>query len=179
MQQSLFESTAGYGADSMPSGALLLRDGAGQLVQASSQDILTAARSIADQALPRKEPLNKPALVKDFMRLKLNSALEYEVFGMVLLNAQFELIEYQEPFRGTLTQTSVYPREIARIVLKANAAAIIVAHNHPSGVLIPSEADKALTRHLREALQLIDVRLLDHILVAGNQTLSFGEHGLL
>ncbi|SHI12147.1 JAB domain-containing protein [Pollutimonas bauzanensis] len=179
MQLPLFNSTTVYGPDAFPSGALLLRDPAGQLVQARDQDILTAARMIADQALPRNVRLDSPGLVEDFMRLKLNSALEYEVFGMVLLNAQHELIEYQEPFRGTLTQASVYPREVARIALKANAGAIIIAHNHPSGALVPSEADKALTAHLRNTLQLIDVRLLDHILVAGNQTLSFGAHGLL
>lgn len=109
----------------------------------------------------------------------MNRSLEHEVFGMVLLDATYSLIDYQEPFRGTLMQASVYPREVVKISLEANAAAIIIAHNHPSGRLEPSQADRQLTQQLQQALALVDIRLLDHILVAGNATMSFAEMGLL
>jgi DNA repair protein RadC len=104
---------------------------------------------------------------------------EYEVFVCLWLDAQHRVISFQEPFRGTLTQTSVYPREIVKAALAANAAAVIFAHNHPSGVAQPSQADELLTRNLREALALIDVKVLDHFIVAGAQSLSFAERGLL
>jgi DNA repair protein RadC len=84
-----------------------------------------------------------------------------------------------EPFRGTLTQTSVYPREIVKAALKTNAAAVIFAHNHPSGAAQPSQADELLTRNLKEALALVEVKVLDHFIVAGNQAISFAERGLL
>jgi DNA repair protein RadC len=104
---------------------------------------------------------------------------EHEVFAMALLDGQFRLIEYGEPFRGTLTQASVYPREVIKMALAANAAAVIIGHNHPSGRLEPSQADLTLTRHLKQALSMVDIRLLDHILVAANKTLSFAERGHL
>src|SRR5699024_9910267 len=138
MQHSLFDIT-NYAVNTTDNkGALLVRDSAGHLAPASDHEVLVATRNTAEQTLQTRQALNKPKSVKDFFRLKLNSTLEYEVFGMVLLNAQFHLIEYQEPFRGTLTQASVYPREIVKIALQANAAAIIMAHNHPSGVAEPS-----------------------------------------
>jgi DNA repair protein RadC len=97
----------------------------------------------------------------------------------LFLDAQNRLIAAEELFRGTLTQTSVYPREILKRALHHNAAAVILAHNHPSGVTEPSRADELLTRALREALQQVDVRVLDHLIVAGHQSLSFAERGLL
>lgn len=178
MQQRLFDyhrvEHSAQGAD-----GLYIRDASGALVPARDSQILTVARRIADQMLPRGEKMNSPKLVKDFFAMKMNNSLEHEVFGMVLLNAAHEVIEYLEPFRGTLTQASVYPREVVKLALKANAAAVIIGHNHPSGTLEPSQADRALTAHLRQALQLVDIRLLDHILVAGSATLSFVEHGYL
>jgi DNA repair protein RadC len=88
-------------------------------------------------------------------------------------------VKFEEPFRGTLTQTSVYPREIVKSALGANAAAVIFAHNHPSGAAQPSQADELLTRNLKEALSMVDVKVLDHFIIAGNQAISFAERGLL
>jgi DNA repair protein RadC len=101
------------------------------------------------------------------------------VFVCLWLDAQHRVIDCQELFRGTLTQTSVYPREIVKAALRANAAAVIFAHNHPSGAAQPSRADELLTRNLKDALALVEIKVLDHFIVAGNQTLSFAERGLL
>ncbi|HZR02220.1 MAG TPA: DNA repair protein RadC [Burkholderiales bacterium] len=136
-----------------------------------------AARSLIEQ-LQSREGLTSPAAVRDFLRLKL-AALPHEVFVCIYLDAQHRVIAYEELFRGTLTQTSVYPREVVKAALRANAAAIIFAHNHPSGVPQPSRSDELLTRDLREALSLVEVKVLDHFIVAGTQALSFAERGLL
>jgi DNA repair protein RadC len=117
-----------------------------------------------------------PQVVRDFLRLKLG-ALEHEVFAVLLLDAQNRLIDYQEMFRGTVTQTSVYPREVVKEALARNAAAAIFAHNHPSGVAEPSHADETLTRTLKQALGLVDVRVLDHFIVAGDAIAYFAECG--
>jgi len=98
---------------------------------------------------------------------------------VLYLDARHALLAFEDLFRGTLTQTSVYPREIVKAALARNAAAVIFAHNHPSGVAQPSQADELLTRNLREALALVDVKVLDHFIVAGNQAISFAERGLL
>jgi len=116
--------------------------------------------------------------VRDYLRLAI-AEREHEVFVCLWLDAQHRLISCEELFRGSLTQTSVYPREIVKAGLKANAAAVIFAHNHPSGVAQPSQADELLTRNLKEALALVEVKVLDHFIVAGSQTLSFAERGLL
>jgi DNA repair protein RadC len=113
---------------------------------------------------------------QDFLRLRLAS-LEHEVCGLMLLDNQFRLIAYLEPFRGTLAQAAVYPREIVKIALHYNAAAAILAHNHPSGLAEASTADIALTRQLREALALVDVRLVDHCIVAGVDVVSMSQTG--
>ena len=105
--------------------------------------------------------------------------LEHEVFVALYLDAQNKLITTEELFRGTLTQTSVYPREVVKRTLKHNAAAVIFAHNHPSGIAEPSRADEMLTSTLRQALSLVDVKVLDHLIVAGSATVSFAERGLL
>ena len=112
------------------------------------------------------------------LRLKL-AGLPHEVFICIYLDAQHRVIAVEELFRGTLTQTSVYPREVVKASLRANAAAVIFAHNHPSGVAQPSQADEILTRNLKEALSLVDVKVLDHFIVAGTQAISFAERGLL
>lgn len=136
-----------------------------------------AARSLAED-LGGRDFLTCPASVRDFLRLRL-AGLPHEVFVCIQLDAQHRAIVVEELFRGTLTQTSVYPREVVKACLRANAAAVIFAHNHPSGVAQPSQADELLTRSLKEALALVDVNVLDHFIVAGNQTLSFAERGLL
>jgi DNA repair protein RadC len=136
-----------------------------------------ARRSLKDD-LRTANALTSPGAVRDYLRLAI-AEREHEVFVCLWLDAQHRVTACEELFRGTLTQTSVYPREIVKAALKANAAAVIFAHNHPSGAAQPSQADELLTRNLKEALALVDVKVLDHFIVAGNQALSFAERGLL
>lgn len=119
-----------------------------------------------------------PDAVRDYLRIHF-SGREYESFMVLFLDSQNRLIMAEEMFRGTLTQTSVYPREIVKAALRENAASVIFSHNHPSGLPEPSRADEALTQTLKAALALVDVRVLDHIIVGGSSTLSFAERGLL
>ena len=143
---------------------------------------LVAAVEIVTRALKEKitngSALNSPASVREYLRLKLQS-LPHEVFVALFLDAQNRVIEIEELFRGTLTQTSVYPREVVKRALHHNCGAVIFAHNHPSGVAEPSRADETLTQALKQALALIDVRVLDHFIVAGSGVISFAERGLL
>ena len=157
---------------------LLVREGAGTYRPAEADEVLQAARRLLEQRLPGSEVMTSPQLVRDYLRIKLG-ALEHEVFAVVMLDAQHRLIEYVELFRGTVSQTSVYPREVVKEALARNAAAVILAHNHPSGVAEPSRADEHLTQTLKMALSLVDTRVLDHMIVAGGTVLSFAERGLL
>jgi len=136
-----------------------------------------ARRSLKDE-LRAASALTSPGAVRDYLRLAIADR-EHEVFVCLWLDAQHRVLRFEELFRGTLTQTSVYPREIVKAGLRANAAAVIFAHNHPSGAAQPSRADELLTRNLKDALALVDVKVLDHFVVAGNQALSFAERGLL
>ena len=136
-----------------------------------------ARRSLVEQ-LRSDAGLTSPGAVRDYLRLALGGR-EHEVFICIWVDAQHRVISCAEQFRGTLTQTSVYPREIVKAALAANAAAVIFAHNHPSGVAQPSQADELLTRNLKEALALVEVKVLDHFIIAGNQAISFAERGLL
>ena len=120
----------------------------------------------------------QPVAVRKYLSAKL-ADFEHEVFAVLFLDTQHRLIEYSELFRGTIDSASVYPRELVKEALRLNAAAVIVSHNHPSGNPEPSGADKVLTQRLREALALVDVRTLDHIIVAGDSTTSFAERGLI
>ena len=122
--------------------------------------------------------LDSPAVVRDWLRLRVGGK-PHEEFGVIWLNARHEVAEADEMFRGTLTQTSVYPREVVKEALRINAAAVILYHNHPSGSLEPSSADQILTRTLKDALALVDVRVLDHFIVTPHATMSFAERGLL
>jgi DNA repair protein RadC len=158
--------------------SLLVRDAQGQYRSASCEEVLTAARQVLGHRVRRGTTLSSPDIVRDYLRSKLG-ALEHEVFASLLLDSQNRLIEYAELFRGTLSQTSVYPREVVKIALVRNAAAMIFAHNHPSGVAEPSRADELLTQTLKSALSLVEVRILDHFIIAGDQILSFAERGLL
>jgi len=133
---------------------------------------------ILDQRVRAGSALTSPGAVRDYLTLML-SEKEHEVFVALFLDAQHRVLSIDEMFRGTLTQTSVYPREVVKAALKANAAAVIFAHNHPSGVAQPSAADELITRQLRDALALVDVKVLDHFIVAGRSALSFAERGLL
>jgi DNA repair protein RadC len=158
--------------------ALVGIKGLGLAKSAQLSAALELARRTLQEKLSAGASLTSPAAVRDYLRLAIGSR-EYEVFVCLWLDAQHRVISFQEPFRGTLTQTSVYPREIVRAALAANAAAVIFAHNHPSGAAQPSQADELLTRNLKEALALVDVKVLDHFIVAGSQSLSFAERGLL
>jgi DNA repair protein RadC len=136
-----------------------------------------ARRSIATELAAR--PLfDSPAKVKDYLQLQLGGR-EHEVFAVLFLDAQNRLLRLEEMFRGTLTQTSVYPREVAKRALELGAAAVILAHNHPSGAAEPSRADECLTQTLKSALALVDVRVLDHLVVGQATVVSFAERGLL
>ncbi|XVJ70136.1 MAG: DNA repair protein RadC [Rhizobacter sp.] len=163
---------------SFDSSVLLVRDVAGDYRPADADEVLQAAQRLLRQQLRGREVLSSPQVVRDFLRVKLG-ALEHEVFAVLMLDAQHRLIEYVELFRGTVSQTSVYPREVVKESLARNAAALVLVHNHPSGVAEPSRADEHLTQTLKAALSLVDVRVLDHLIVAGSDVLSFAERGLL
>ncbi len=130
------------------------------------------------ETMRHRDVLSSPASVRDYLRMTLTGR-DYEVFVVLFLDAQNRVIESEEMFRGTLTQTSVYPREVVKRSLFNNAAAVIFAHNHPSGVAEPSHADELLTQSLKQALALVDVKVLDHFVIAGAGLMSFAEHGLL
>ncbi len=152
--------------------------GLGPAKRAQFAAAIELVRRSLQEKLAQSAALTSPGAVRDFLRLKLATRRE-EAFLCVWLDAQHRVIEVEEAFRGTLTQTSVYPREIVKRSLHYNAAAVIFAHNHPSGVAQPSQADELLTRNLRDALSLVEVRVLDHFIVAGAQTVSFAERGLI
>ncbi|HWD23126.1 MAG TPA: DNA repair protein RadC [Burkholderiales bacterium] len=152
--------------------------GLGAAKRAQFAAVIELAQRSIGETLKEGAALTSPGAVRDYLRLAL-SAREHEVFVCIWLDAQHRVVKFEEPFRGTLTQTSVYPREIVKSALGANAAAVIFAHNHPSGAAQPSQADELLTRNLKEALSMVDVKVLDHFIIAGNQAISFAERGLL
>jgi len=152
--------------------------GLGPAKQAQLAAVLEIARRCLREDLRAGSALTSPGAVRDYLRLAI-AGREHEVFVCLWLDAQHRVTACEELFRGTLTQTSVYPREIVKAALRANAAAVIFAHNHPSGVAQPSQADELLTRNLKDALALVEVKVLDHFIVAGRQALSFAERGLL
>ncbi len=156
--------------------SLLVRDAHGQYLPASADDILEAARQVIDQKMQRGTLFDSPATVKTYLRTKL-AGFEYEVFAVLFLDARHRLIDYMELFRGTIDSAQVHPREVVKEALRRNAAAVILSHNHPSGDPTPSAADRALTARLKQALDLVDVRLLDHVVVASDGTASLAERG--
>ncbi|MDO9054569.1 MAG: DNA repair protein RadC [Gallionella sp.] len=142
------------------------------------QAVLEMSRRALQEEMQRGDSLNSPRVVRDYLQLLL-AGRQQEVFLVLFLDTQHRVIASEELFHGTLSQTSVYPREVVKRALTHNAAAVILAHNHPSGVAEPSQADQLLTNALKQALALVDVRVLDHFVVAAGQTLSFAERGLL
>lgn len=140
--------------------------------------VLELARRAVAQRLREREVFSSPDAVKQYLQLQL-AARGHEVFAVLFLDAQNRLVAMEEMFRGTLTQTSVYPREVVKRALAHNAAGIILAHNHPSGVAEASQSDRWLTDQLRQALALVDVKVLDHFIIAGNHSVSFAERGWL
>lgn len=177
MLQSSF-SFAVASSDAALNNALMLRDVDGQYRVASADEVLSQAWGVlADRVKPGVSLLT-PQAVKDYLRLEIGM-LEHEVFCVVFLDAQHRVIELRQMFRGTVTQTSVYPREVVKESLQLNAASVILAHNHPSGVPEPSRADELVTQKLTAALMMVDVRVLDHLVVTANAVVSFAERGLL
>ncbi len=152
--------------------------GMGQAKYVQLQAVLEMARRALQEEMQAGNALTSPRAVRDYLKLLLRGRLQ-EVFMALFLDAQHRVIASEELFTGTLTQTSVYPREVVKRALHHNAAALILAHNHPSGVAEPSHADQALTDALKQALALVEVRVLDHFIVAGEGCLSFAERGLV
>lgn len=140
--------------------------------------IIAQALQLLALEVREADALVSPGAVRDYLRLLL-AGRPHEVFVVVFLDAQNRVIAAEEMFRGTLTQTSVYPREVVIEALARNAASVICCHNHPSGVAEPSRADELLTRTLKQALALVDVRVLDHLIVAGAASVSLAERGLM
>lgn len=142
--------------------------------------IIEQAMLIIKNAMQKKERffMTSPELVKNYLSMKMG-LLEHEVFSVLFLDNQHQLIELREMFRGTIDAASVYPREIVKESLKFNAAAVILVHNHPSGCIEPSRADKAITDRIKSALGFVDVRVLDHFIVGGSEVYSFAERGLI
>ena len=152
--------------------------GLGPAKRAELAAVVEMARRALAQQLDQVPLFDHPGAVKDYLALKLGG-LPHEVFAVLFLDGQHRLIAMQEMFRGTLTQTSVYPREVVKAALAHNAGAVVLAHNHPSGVAEPSRADEFLTQSLKSALQLVDVRVLDHLIVGRGQVVSLAERGLV
>ncbi len=152
--------------------------GMGQAKYVQLQAVLEMSQRALKEKLQRGNALNSPRAVRDYLQLLL-SGRQQEVFLVLFLDTQHRVIAAEELFHGTLSQTSVYPREVVKRALAHNAAAVILAHNHPSGVAEASQADQMLTTALKQSLALVDVRVLDHFVVAVGQTMSFAEKGLL
>jgi len=166
---------------SNPRGSSLPETSKGQVFGTHADDaIIERAIKILEYRARYGEQISvsSPQAAKDLCRLKL-AGREHEVFAVIWLDAQNRLIEFEELFRGTLTQTSVYPREVVKTALMKNAAAAILTHNHPSGFAEPSRADELLTATLKNALAMVDVRVLDHLIVGGEGVTSFAERGLI
>jgi len=161
-----------------PAEALKTVKGLGPAKRAELVAVLELSRRALAQQLTQKPLFNTPQAVRDYLQLQLGG-LQHEVFAVLFLDSQHRLIALEEMFRGTLTQTSVYPREVVKQALTLNASSVVLAHNHPSGTAQPSRADEALTHTLKAALALVDVRVLDHFVVTASQAVSMAELGLV
>jgi DNA repair protein RadC len=163
---------------SASSEACLAIPGMGAAGYCRLQAALELARRHYAEALRAGPPLHSPAATREFLVARLRD-IPHEMFCCLHLDNRHRLIAFEELFRGTIDGASVHPREVVKQALARNSAALILAHNHPSGIAEPSHADELITRRLREALQLVDIRVLDHLIVADNCCLSFAERGLL
>ncbi len=153
-------------------------NGLGPAKFAQLQAVLELARRALAEELQSGVSLSSPQAVKQYLQLLIGKK-PYESFAVLFLDVKNRLIATEELFRGTLSHTSVYPREVVKAALSHNAASVILAHNHPSGTIEPSSADHAVTQSLKQALALIDIRVLDHFIVAGKNVYSFAENGVL
>ena len=145
--------------------------------RAQEPEVLSSASDILGQRVIG-QPLTDPALARDFLQARL-AGREHEIFGVLFLDQRHRVLAFEELFRGTLNGTAVYPREVVKRSLTHNAAAVIFTHNHPSGNPEPSRADEVLTQRLKDALSLVDIRVLDHLVVGREGVISFSERGLL
>lgn len=152
--------------------------GMGTAKYAQVQAAMEMARRVMDEPLRQGDPLTSPEDTRRFLRSRLGT-YPHEIFAGLFLDNRHRVIRYQELFRGTIDGAAVYPREVVRQALEHNAAAVIFAHNHPSGVAEPSQADISLTRRLKEALGLVDIRVLDHMVVGHGEVISLAERGLM
>jgi len=179
MAQDILASQGGLaGLLNASAGSLTGIKGLGMAKRAEILAVMELARRATAQQLQQQPLFDSPQAVKHYLQLHL-AHLRHEVFAVLFLDSQHHLIALEELFRGTLTRTSVYPREVALRALHHHAAAVVLAHNHPSGSVTPSTADIQLTQTLTSALALIDVRVLDHLIVAQGQALSLAEQGQL
>ena len=158
--------------------ALYTLNDAGVPVPATPDEIIAAARDVLSRRIRRGTLLSSPKAARDFLSVKLG-ARDFESFCVLYLDSRHRLIEFVELFRGTIDGASVYPREVVKEALARNAAAVILAHPHPSGVAEPSAADELITRKVVDALRLVDIRVLDHLVIAGGDVVSFSDRGLL
>ena len=152
--------------------------GVGETKFVQLQAVLELSKRYLEEQISRDSVLDSPNAVRKFVRLQLKSQ-QRELFFVLLLDSQNRMVHHEVLFSGTINAAAVYPREVVKLVLKYNAASIILAHNHPSGVAEPSQADKLITTKLQQALNLVDVAVLDHLLIAGAECMSFAERGLL
>ncbi|MFK7159574.1 DNA repair protein RadC [Marinospirillum sp. MEB164] len=152
--------------------------GLGAAKYAQLQAVLEMAKRHLEAELVRGEALTSPEAAARYLKLQLRD-LPYEVFALLLLDNQHRVLRYEALFRGTVDAASVYPREVVKLVLEHNAAAVILAHNHPSGIAEPSRADEQITQRLKQALQSVDVRILDHFVIGDGEPVSFAARGLL
>ena len=142
------------------------------------QVLARAARILESKVRAGTSVMNSPSVVRQWLRLRF-SGLEREMFGVLFLDAQNRFLDFDVLFAGTLTQTSVFPREVVKAALARNAAAVMFVHNHPSGCAEPSQADQLITEELKRALSVLDTKVLDHFIVGGSSILSFAERGLI
>ena len=157
---------------------LFIRGDYDELRAATTAEIIAAARRAMTRRVHRGTAMSSPRAVREFLAVKLGT-LEHEIFAVLLLDTRHRLIEYVELFRGTINGASVHPREVVKLALARNAAALVLAHPHPSGSPEPSQADELITQRLKDALALVDIVVLDHVIVAGGETVSFAERGML
>ena len=160
------------------SNPLFTSDAAGVTRPATADEILDAARALLARRVRKGASIANPRATREFLRLRLADH-GHEVFAILFLDNRHRVIEFVPLFRGTIDGASVHPREVVKEALARNAAAVILAHNHPSGVAEPSQADELITHRLRDALALVDIRILDHFVVTGDSIVSFAERGLL
>ncbi|WP_309624935.1 RadC family protein [Methylibium sp.] len=179
LAQALLDKFGGFAGLLATEGAALTGiKGLGPAKRAELQAVLEIARRTFVARMSAAPVFDTPQTVKDYLQLQLGSK-QHEVFAVLFVDSQHRLIAFEEMFRGTLAQASVYPREVVKRALTLNAAAVVLAHNHPSGVAEPSRADEVLTQTLKSALALVDVRVLDHFVVSPGAVVSFAERGLL